>query len=76
MALDSSNNIEWMDILGLACAAADLRQEQIHTEWCLLVFEIGLELCNLLAQHVRRIPDTADDTETASIISCKKMVFY
>jgi hypothetical protein len=54
-------------LLGLAGIAADLGQQQINTEWCVLVVQEALELGNLLPQHVWCVADTADDTETASV---------
>ena len=49
---------EWADgLLGLAGAATDLREEQIDTERTVLVVEMGLELGDLLAEHVRSVAD-------------------
>lgn len=54
-------------VVGLASAAADLGKEQINTERSVLVVEIALELSDLLAQHVRSVSDTTNDTETTSV---------
>ena len=54
-------------LLGLSCAATDLWEEQVDTEWSVLVLEEALELCNLLAEHVWGVADTTNDTDTASI---------
>lgn len=56
-----------LDLLGLASAAADLGKEQINTERSVLVVEVALELSDLLAQHVRSVSDTTNDTETTSV---------
>ena len=53
--------------LGLSCAAADLWEQQIDTERCVLVLQIRLELCNLLPEHVWSVADTADDAQSACI---------
>lgn len=54
-------------VVGLASAAADLGKEQINTEGSVLVIEEALELSDLLAQHVRSVSDTTNDTETTSV---------
>ena len=54
-------------LLGLACAAADLWEEQVNAEWGVLVLEEALELCNLLSQHVWGVSNTANDTDTAGV---------
>jgi hypothetical protein len=44
-----------------------LGQEQVDTEGGVFVVQEALELGNLLPQHVWRVADTTDDTETTSV---------
>ena len=53
--------------LRLPGAAADLREEQVDTERCALVFEVALQLGDLLAKHVWRVSDTTDHAEPACV---------
>jgi hypothetical protein len=55
------------DILGLASIAANLGKQQVDAKGGVLVGKVALELCDLLAQHVRSVSETANDTETASV---------
>jgi len=57
-------------LLCLTGRATDLREKQIDTEWCILVCEEGLELCDLLAQHIWCVSDASNNTETAGICDC------
>ena len=54
-------------VLGLARATSDLGEEQVDTEGRVLVVKVSLQLCDLFTEHVWRVSDTADDTETTSI---------
>jgi hypothetical protein len=56
-----------MHLLGLSGIAANLGQQQVNTEGCVLVVQEALEFSNLLPQHVWRVADAANDTETASV---------
>ena len=38
--------------LGLSCAATNLRQEQVNTEWCILIGQVALEFSDLFSEHV------------------------
>jgi len=53
--------------LRLPGAAADLREKQVDTERRALVFEVALQLCDLLAQHVGRVSDSTDHAEAACV---------
>jgi hypothetical protein len=53
--------------LGLARIATDLGKQQIHTKRSILVVQEALQLVNLLAEHVRSIAHTSDDTDTTCI---------
>ena len=55
------------DVLGLASATANLGKKQVNTERGVLVVEEALELGNLLAQHIRGVSDTANNTKTTSV---------
>lgn len=55
------------DILGLASIATNLGKQQVDAKGGVLVGEVALELCDLLAQHVRSVSEAANDTETASV---------
>lgn len=57
-------------LLGLPRAASDLREQQIDTEWSVLVFQVGLYLCDLLAEHVWCVSHATDDSETACVGDC------
>ena len=54
-------------ILGLSCATTDLWEQEIDTEWCVLVCKEALELCNLLSEHVWCVSDTTNNTDSACI---------
>lgn len=56
-----------LDVLGLSCTTANLWEEEVDTEWSILVLEEALELGNLLTEHVWSVADTADDTDTAGV---------
>ena len=53
--------------LGLSCAAANLRNQEIDSERCVLVVQEALQLGNLLAQHLGGVTDTTNDTKTSGI---------
>lgn len=55
------------DVLGLAGGAANLWEKEIDTEWCVLVVQVGLELSDLLAEHVWGVSNTSNNTETSGI---------
>jgi hypothetical protein len=44
-----------------------LRKQKINTERSALVLQEALELRNLLSEHVWRVSDTSNDTETSGI---------
>lgn len=54
-------------LLGLARATSDLREQQVHTERRILVFQESLELRNLLPQHVRRVSYSTNHAESACV---------
>lgn len=56
-----------LNILGLAGTATDLRKQKINTEWCVLVLQVSLELCDLLPKHVGCVSNTSNDTNTSSV---------
>lgn len=56
-----------MCLLGLSCTATNLWEQEIDTERCVLVVQEALQLCDLLAEHVWSVADTADDTDTTSV---------
>ena len=58
---------EAANLLRLPRAAAHLRDQQVDTEWCILVFQKALQLGDLLAQHVGRVADAADNAQAASV---------
>ena len=66
--MDSNQII--MNGLGLLClpgVSADLRDEEIDTEWSVLVLQEALQLGNLFSEHVRGVADAANDAQTASV---------
>lgn len=56
-----------VDVLGLACATTNLGKQQIDTEGRALVVEIALQLGDLLSQHVRRVSNTSQHTESSGV---------
>lgn len=62
-----SHVIRESNLLSLASAAANLGKKQINAKRKLLVNEMALQLSDLLAEHVRGITDTTQNTETAGI---------
>lgn len=54
-------------VVGLASATANLGKKQVDTEGSVLVVKEALELGDLLAQHVRGIADTTNNTKTTSV---------
>jgi len=54
-------------VVGLARISTDLRKQKINTERSVLVLQEALELSNLLLEHVWRVADTSNDTETSGI---------
>lgn len=54
-------------VVGLAGVAADLGQQQVDAKRRGLVVQIRLELGNLVAQHVGRVVDAANDAQAAGI---------
>ena len=55
------------NILGLAGGTANLWEKEIDTEWSVLVVQVGLELSDLLAEHIWGISNTSNNTETSGI---------
>lgn len=56
-----------LDLLGLSGAASDLRNQQIHAEWRILVLQVAFEFRDLLPEHVGCVPHSSNDTETAGV---------
>lgn len=54
-------------LLGLPRTAANLRNKKIHTEWCVLVVQEALELCNLFSEHVWGVANATDHTDATGI---------
>ena len=54
-------------VLGLSCGTADLREQQINAEGSILIIEEGLQLGDLLAEHVRSVADATNDTQSTSV---------
>ena len=54
-------------LLRLPRTAANLWDQEIDAEGCVLVYEIALEFCDLLAEHVWRVPNTTDHTDATGI---------
>jgi hypothetical protein len=44
-----------------------LREQQINAEWRTLVVQVALQLGDLLAEHVWRVPNAANDTQAACV---------
>lgn len=59
-----------MGLLGLASAATNLGEEQVNTEWGVLVLEERLQLGDLLAEHVWGVANSSDNTEASGIGNC------
>jgi hypothetical protein len=55
------------NVLGLSRASTNLREEQIDAKWRALVVQISLELGDLLAEHVWRVANATQHTDTAGI---------
>lgn len=55
------------NILGLASIAANLGQQEIDTEWGVLVNQMRLQFGNLLTEHLRRVAHATNDTATTGI---------
>lgn len=53
--------------LGLPGTATNLRNQKIHTEWCVLVVQEALELCNLFSEHVWGVANATDHTDAAGV---------
>lgn len=64
---DTVTGIIGIHLLGLTGTATDLGQQQVNTEWCVLVVEEALQLGDLLLQHFWSIADTTDDTQTTGV---------
>ena len=56
-----------LHLLGLPGTAADLWNQKVDAEGCILVFQIGFELRDLFPEHIWGIADATDDTKAASI---------
>jgi len=54
-------------VVCLSGASTNLGEKQVNTEGCVLVCKEGLELCDLLAQHVWCVSYSSDDTESSCI---------
>jgi hypothetical protein len=54
-------------LLCLSGTATYLRKQEIDSEWSVLVREVTLEFCDLLAQHVRCIANSANDTQATGV---------
>lgn len=54
-------------LLGLTGGAANLWEKEIDTEWGILVIQVGLELSDLLAEHIWGVSNTSNNTETSGI---------
>ena len=59
--------IDAWDVLGLAGVAADLGEEEIDTEGGVLVVEVGLELADLVAEHVGGVANATEDTHATGV---------
>lgn len=55
------------NVLGLAGGTANLWEKKIDTEWSVLVVQVGLELSDLLAEHIWGVSNTSDNTEPSGI---------
>jgi hypothetical protein len=53
--------------LGLPGATADLRNQEVHTERCVLVVEEALEFCDLFPEHVWGVADATDHTDATGV---------
>lgn len=56
-----------LDLLGLAGASSDLREQKINAKRSVLVVQVALELLHLVSEHVRGISDTANHTQSTSV---------
>jgi hypothetical protein len=54
-------------LLCLSGTTAYLRKQEINSEWCILVLQVTLEFCDLLAQHVWCIANSANDAQATSV---------
>lgn len=63
----ASCQVNSSNILCLSSISTDLGQQQVNTEWCLLVDQVSLEFRNLLPEHIWGVSDTTNNTETASV---------
>lgn len=54
-------------LLGLAGTATNLGEEQVDTEWCVLVLEERLQLGDLLAEHVWGVANSSENTEASGV---------
>jgi len=54
-------------LLGLTGTSSDLWEQEINTEWCVLVVQKRLQLGDLLAEHVWGVANSSDNTETTSV---------
>lgn len=55
------------NVLGLAGGTANLWEKEVDTEWSVLVVQVGLELSDLLAEHIWGVSNTSNNTETSGI---------
>ena len=54
-------------LLRLSGTSSDLWDQEVNTEWCILVLEEALELGDLLAEHVWGVSHAANDTDAAGV---------
>jgi hypothetical protein len=60
-------SVTCLHILGLSRATANLRKKQVNTERRALVVEEALQLGDLLAEHVRRVTNATEHTQTSGV---------
>jgi hypothetical protein len=55
------------DILGFSCRAADLREQEVNAKGSVLISEVGLQLSDLLSEHLRSVANSANDTQSTGV---------
>ena len=54
-------------LLGLSGTASNLRNQEVHAKWCILILQEALEFRDLLPEHIGCVPHSTNDTEAAGV---------
>jgi hypothetical protein len=62
--------LAYVSLLCFPCVTTDLRKQKVNTKGRAFIIEVSLQFSDLLLEHLWRVPNTANDTKTASICNC------